>query len=85
MQSWAKRIVCAGMAMARAVLGRPAQASIQSAPAFTAKELSDLPTSDWITNGGTISNDRYWPLTLINRDKAAGLKAKWRNGMACDA
>ena len=55
--------------------------AIKSAPAFTARQLLAPPTSGWITNGGTLFNQRYSPLTLLNRDNVAGLKALWRTGM----
>jgi len=44
------------------------------APAFNAERLSTLPRDEWITNGGTIANQRYSPLDLINRGNVAGLK-----------
>ena len=53
-------------------------AEITLAPAFTVKELSASPGSGWITNGGNLYNQRYSPLTQINRDNVAGLKAEWR-------
>jgi quinohemoprotein ethanol dehydrogenase len=86
MQSWAKRIARGAMASALAlgVAGHhrtAIAAEISASPAFTAGQLSTLPTTDWITNGGTLSNTRYSPLSLINRDNVAGLKAKWRSGM----
>jgi alcohol dehydrogenase (cytochrome c) len=58
---------------------------IARAPAFNAERLSTLPTDEWITNGGTLANQRYSPLTLINRDNVAGLKGKWRTGMGSGA
>jgi len=54
---------------------------IQSAPAFDAKALMSPPRAAWITNGGTLYNQRYSPLDLINRGNVAGLKALWRTGM----
>ena len=54
---------------------------IKKAPAFDGRQLTTLPTADWITNGGTLYNQRYSPLTLLNRDNVAGLKALWRTGM----
>jgi len=48
------------------------------APAFTAKQLLELPTDNWITNGGTVYNQRYSPLTEINKDNVKNLKAEWR-------
>jgi len=48
------------------------------APAFSAKELTASPTDSWITNGGNVYNQRYSPLTRINRDNVAQLKPQWR-------
>jgi len=47
-------------------------------PAFTAQQLSAYPRSGWLTNGGSLSNQRYSPLDRINRGNVAGLKARWR-------
>ncbi len=51
------------------------------APAFTAKQLTAQPRDGWITNGGNIFNQRYSPLTQINRDTVARLKPSWRVGL----
>ncbi|MBF8270249.1 MAG: Cytochrome c protein, partial [Gammaproteobacteria bacterium] len=58
----------------------PAQqpATIRPAPAFTAQQLLDLPTTGWPTNGGNLYNQRYSPLTAINRDNVSKLKGVWR-------
>src|SRR6185503_4851012 len=48
------------------------------APAFTAKQLAAAPRGEWITNGGNIANQRYSPLTGLNRENVKGLKAVWR-------
>jgi quinohemoprotein ethanol dehydrogenase len=53
-------------------------ASAQLAPAFTGNELTALPTQAWITNGGNILNQRYSPLTAINRENVGNLKGVWR-------
>ncbi len=78
-------IVTAALALvlpcAQAAAASPAETPIKVAPAFDAKQLTTLPTTDWITNGGTVFNQRYSPLTLLNRDNVAGLKALWRTGM----
>ena len=58
-----------------------AQPSIEPAPAFTTEQLQALPTDNWITNGGTVNNQRYSPLDQINRDNIGQLKALWRSGM----
>ncbi len=36
------------------------------------------PVGSWPTNGGNWYNQRYSPLTAINRDNVAGLKGVWR-------
>ncbi len=48
------------------------------APAFSAKQLMQLPVENWITNGGTIYNQRYSPLSEINTTNVQNLKAEWR-------
>ena len=55
--------------------------AISPSPAFSAEKLVEPPTDGWITNGGNIYNQRYSPLTLINRDNIAELGAKWRIGL----
>src|SRR6185312_11456538 len=74
-------IVTAALAVvlsAAAAAAPPADTPIKLAPAFDAKQLTTLPTTQWITNGGTVFNQRYSPLKLLNRDNVAGLKALWR-------
>jgi alcohol dehydrogenase (cytochrome c) len=58
---------------------------IKPAPAFTAQELNKLPTNAWITNGGTLYNQRYSPLTLLNKDNVGKLKGLWRTSMGSGA
>jgi PQQ-dependent dehydrogenase (methanol/ethanol family) len=55
-----------------------AQRAPALAPAFSAKELTASPTDSWITNGGNVYNQRFSPLTRINRDNVAQLKPQWR-------
>ena len=47
------------------------------APAFTAQQLSQPPADNWITNGGTLANQRYSPLKLIDASNVGGLKGVW--------
>jgi quinohemoprotein ethanol dehydrogenase len=54
---------------------------ISVAPAFTSTQLLARPTSNWITNGGTLFNQRYSPLTQLNRDNIGQLRALWRTAM----
>jgi alcohol dehydrogenase (cytochrome c) len=58
-----------------------AERKIAVAPAFGAKDLVAPPTKNWITNGGSVYNQRYSPLTRLNRDNVKDLKALWRTSM----
>jgi len=49
-----------------------------SAGAFTAARLAALPAAGWPTNGGNLYNQRYSPLTAINRSNVTQLKGVWR-------
>ena len=51
---------------------------IKQAPAFTKQQLTSLPREAWVTNGGNLYNQRYSPLTEINKDTIKNLKAQWR-------
>src|SRR5262249_15503539 len=63
---------------ALAAADAPSGKAIKPAPAFTKQQLTALPKDAWITNGGNIFNQRYSPLTEINRDTVKNLKAEWR-------
>jgi alcohol dehydrogenase (cytochrome c) len=52
--------------------------AITVAPAFKPTALVAPPKRDWATNGGNWYNQRYAPLTSINRDNVANLKGVWR-------
>lgn len=56
-------------------------AHIAAAPNFSERQLLALPRTNWITNGGNLFNQRYSPLTLLDRHNVAGLKALWRTSM----
>ena len=53
-----------------------------TAPAFSADQLTKLPGENWITNGGTLSNDRYSPLKEINDTNVKSLKGEWKADLA---
>jgi quinohemoprotein ethanol dehydrogenase len=53
-------------------------ASIPLSPAYSADELTALPTRDWTGAGGNVYNQRYSPLDQINRDNVGELKGVWR-------
>jgi quinohemoprotein ethanol dehydrogenase len=48
-----------------------------AAPAFSAATLDALPNFNWITNGGSLANQRYSPLTQINTSNVGQLKGVW--------
>ena len=58
--------------------GAPGSRQISPAPAFSGEALRALPTSGWLTNGGNLFNQRFSPLTQINRENVATLKGVWR-------
>jgi alcohol dehydrogenase (cytochrome c) len=45
---------------------------------FSAAALTAPPTTGWATNGGNLYNQRYSPLTLLNRGNVSQLKGVWR-------
>jgi alcohol dehydrogenase (cytochrome c) len=55
-----------------------ADSAIVTSPAFSDKVLTALPTGGWLKNGGNLFNQNYSPLTQINRQNVANLKAVWR-------
>ena len=78
MKRWVA-LAAAALAMPAVMAAEPSAARpIKAAPAFTKQQLTALPKDAWITNGGNIFNQRYSPLTEINRDTVKNLKAEWR-------
>ena len=71
----------AGLVLSAAIAQQAPAPDIAAAPAFTAAQLLAPPEQNWITNGGSLFNQRYSPLKQINRDNVAGLKALWRTSM----
>ncbi|WP_010647926.1 PQQ-binding-like beta-propeller repeat protein [Oceanobacillus massiliensis] len=67
----------AGDAEVEAVVKQHKPYEFKVAPAFTADELTALPKSDWLTNGGNLSNQRYSPLDQINTSNVGDLKGEW--------
>src|ERR1051326_7366714 len=45
---------------------------------FSAAALTKAPTANWPTNGGNLYNQRYSPLSLVNRGNVVQLKGVWR-------
>lgn len=54
---------------------------ITPSPSFTTDQLLVAPTTDWVTNGGNIYNQRYSPLTELTPDNISNLKAVWRTSL----
>ena len=49
-----------------------------SIPAFSAQQLASQPGQNWITNGGSVANDRYSPLSQITPSNVRRLKGVWQ-------
>ena len=58
-------------------LGAVGAEAIRPAPAFKAADLAKPHPDGWLTNGGTLSNQRFSPLAQIDRGNVKGLKAVW--------
>ena len=57
--------------------GGATETGIVSSPAFSADDLTAEPKDAWLTNGGTLSNQRYSPLDEIDTDNVKDLKGVW--------
>jgi quinohemoprotein ethanol dehydrogenase len=55
-----------------------ADKSISKAPAFSASQLSAPAARDWITNGGSVTNQRYSSLDEISTSNVGKLKLAWK-------
>ena len=70
-------VTTCGVAALLAVAAGSAQSG-NSGSVFSAASLTAPPTTAWATNGGNLYNQRYSPLTAINRGNVARLKGVWR-------
>ena len=70
----------AGAAIVAALLATAGSAQIarEGEGDFSAARLTATPTTSWPTNGGNLYNQRYSPLSGINRDNVAQLRGVWR-------
>ncbi len=59
-------------------IGASGEPTPTPSPAFDSSELAAAPTESWITNGGSLSNQRYSPLDQINTSNVADLKGEWQ-------
>jgi len=68
------RLLCSTLAFVTLSL----TATVNAQQAFTADALRQLPHENWATNGGNLYNQRYSPLTQINRVTVANLRGVWQ-------
>jgi quinohemoprotein ethanol dehydrogenase len=54
-----------------------AEGGIAAAPVFTSEELYEHAGDNWITNGGSTTNDRFSTLDEINTENVKELKGDW--------
>src|SRR5687767_2609447 len=71
-------LVASGYAQITRSSERDVPAVATAKAGFSAAGLAALPTTGWPTNGGNLYNQRYSPLTAINRANVAQLKGVWR-------
>ncbi|HUN73264.1 MAG TPA: PQQ-binding-like beta-propeller repeat protein [Steroidobacteraceae bacterium] len=76
--AWAAAAASTTAVASRASAGGASPAWAAPIPAFDARQLAANPREGWWTNGGSLSNERYSPLDLINRGNVSELKARWR-------
>jgi quinohemoprotein ethanol dehydrogenase len=53
------------------------EGGIAEAPVFTSEELNEHAGDNWITNGGSLTNDRFSTLDEINTENVSQLKGDW--------
>jgi quinohemoprotein ethanol dehydrogenase len=78
MKRLAFSLVLAASVVALLVAGGHAQQQAAGGQAFSAAALTAPPTTNWPTNGGNVYNQRYSPLTAVNRSNITQLKGVWR-------
>ncbi len=78
MRLFLSAVLSSGVAAALLATSGLAQVKQASPHDLSAAKLTASPTSSWPTNGGNLYNQRYSPLTSINRDNVGQLKGVWR-------
>src|SRR5216683_5477808 len=76
-KSW---LIAAGalVVLTLAVGFRSGEGPIASAPRFTAVDLSQVAGENWLTNGGSTTNERFSSLDQINVSNVSQLKGVFR-------
>jgi alcohol dehydrogenase (cytochrome c) len=61
------------------------EGGIAMAPEFTSEELYEHAGDNWVTNGGSTTNDRFSTLDEINTENVSELKGDWMAKIGSDA
>ncbi len=61
------------------------EGGIAAAPEFTSEELYEHAGDNWITNGGSTTNDRFSTLDEINTENVKELKGDWMTKIGANA
>ncbi len=61
------------------------EGGIAAAPEFTSEELYEHAGDNWVTNGGSTTNDRFSTLSEINTENVKELKGDWMTKIGSDA
>jgi quinohemoprotein ethanol dehydrogenase len=70
--------VGAALVLALAAGSQGSEGPIASAPAFTAADLAQVPAANWVTNGGSTTNNRFSSLNQIDVSNVGELKGVFR-------
>jgi quinohemoprotein ethanol dehydrogenase len=62
-----------------------AEGGVAAAPEFTSEELYEHAGANWVTNGGSTTNDRFSTLNEINTENVKELKGDWMTKIGSDA
>jgi quinohemoprotein ethanol dehydrogenase len=65
--------------------GSSEEGAIAMAPDFTSEELWEHAGDNWVTNGGSTTNDRFSTLDEINTENVAELKGDWMTKIGANA
>src|SRR5690554_420823 len=73
------RLLASGLCLCllASILPASAQQSLANEAFYSPSALLELPTEHWRTNGGNLKNQRFSPLTQIDKDNVAQLKGEW--------
>src|ERR1700712_3865749 len=61
------------------------EGGVTAAPEFTSEELYEHAGANWVTNGGSTTNDRFSTLDEVNTENVKELKGDWMTKIGSDA